>query len=141
MLVGSFIIGIGTSVCFIFTANQLIIIGESIYPQADSEQLSDMCSGFYNTSNMIGELLGPFISGFLFQYFGFKNLCMIIGLIAILISILYFYLGQVYSLIKDSNDQYKDIEIDEISHSEFKIGEVKVVERMDHIKTDIDQDT
>jgi len=44
-------------------------------------------------------------------------------------------------LIKDSNDQYKDIEIDEISHSEFKIGEVKVVERMDHIKTDIDQDT
>lgn len=32
MLIGTCIIGTGTAVCFVFTANELIIIGESVYP-------------------------------------------------------------------------------------------------------------
>ena len=70
-----------------------------------------MCSGFYNTCNILSELVAPLIGGFIYQYFGFKNLFLIIGIIGLLIALLYFTFGKAYSLF--FNNKYVDLKEDE----------------------------
>lgn len=138
MVIATAIIAIGVSVAFIFTANEAHVTAESIMPSANQEQLSDMCSGFYNASNMMGELMGPLIGGILFQYVGFKKLCLIIGLLGIFISLVYLTLGQAYTLFTTTNTSKANdsIQFQVLCDEEFKEGEAKINQKMENLQTD-----
>ena len=106
------VLGLGGALTVSFISIQLDSVGQRIHPQVEKEKVSNMASGFYNTSGLLSELVAPLIGGFIYQYLGFNNLFLIIGIIGLLIVSLYFTIGKAYTLFI-INDNYNDLEEDQ----------------------------
>ena len=104
----------GLSISFVFVPLFAEIIEavkekEGIKKDDDVEQLTDLASGFFNSSTAIGCLFAPILGGYFNDLYGFRYTCDIMAFSSLIFAFLYFFLNLIPYLV--TRRQSKRIEI------------------------------
>ena len=77
---------IGNVLIFIPVLPEIVDQLTLVYPDLEEDYIGDIGSALYNGFYALGAIIGPFVSGFIIQGFGFQNGSALLGAVGIVFS-------------------------------------------------------
>ena len=113
---GMVILGLGATLTILPIIPEFISLCEEVY--ADEKiGVGDLSSGMFDSSILVGSLIGPIISGYLTAATGFEDSSSILALILIVYTILYCLFG---GILQEVVSRFKNKNIEPFDNSEKK---------------------
>ena len=114
---GMVVLGLGATLTILPIIPEFISLCEEVYKD-EKVAVGDLSSGMFDSSILVGELIGPIIAGYLTSATGFENSSSILALILVGYTILYFFCGGVLQeminrFFKNNNNNAKPLQKEE----------------------------
>lgn len=102
--VGMIVLGLGATLTVLPIIPEFMALCAEIYTD-EKEGIGDLCSGMFDSSVLVGSLIGPIISGYLTEAVGFEDSASIFAIILFVYMIIYCLFGGVFGQDKKKKEE------------------------------------